>query len=116
MRLRALLEALIRGEIGLEEAVRRIRLLAIEELEQLAQLDVGRELRRGVPEIVLDEGKNREELREIASRMLSSAGRAIISRVSKEDADYMVKEVRPYKHRYERLARILVLYSEGLMS
>ena len=112
IKLRALLEALVRGEIGLEEAERRIRLLAIEELEQLARLDVSRVMRRGVPEIVLGEGKSREELRRIASLMLSSAGRAIISRVSRKDADYVVEKVKPHRYKYEELARILILYSE----
>ncbi|RLE88377.1 MAG: phosphoribosylaminoimidazole carboxylase, partial [Thermoprotei archaeon] len=95
-----------------EEAERRIRLLAIEELEQLARLDVSRVMRRGVPEIVLGEGKSHEELRRIASLMLSSAGRAIISRVSRKDADYVVEKVKPHRYRYEELARILILYSE----
>lgn len=112
MRLRSILEALVRGEMEVEEAVRRIRLLAIEELEDIARLDVGRELRRGVPEIVLGEGKSREELAEIASRMLSSCERVLISRVSECDASYVVEKAKPHKHRYERLARILALYSE----
>jgi NCAIR mutase (PurE)-related protein len=111
--LRALLEAVARGELSVEEAERRLRLLAIEAVGDYARLDVGRELRRGVPEVVLGDVKSAEELVGIARRMLESSGRAIISRVSGEKAERVVAEVKPARYRYEGRARMLVLYSEG---
>ena len=55
--LRDVLERLVRGEISIDEAERMLQLLAIEEIGEAARIDVGREVRRGVPEIILAEGK-----------------------------------------------------------
>jgi len=111
--LRALLEAVARGELSVEEAERRLRLLAVESVGDLARLDVGRWLRRGVPEVVLGDAKSSEELVEISRRMLESSGRAIISRVSREKAERVIGEVKPARYRHEERARMLALYSES---
>ena len=50
----------------------------------LARLDVGREVRHGIPEVIIAEGKPPESIAEIASKALSRTGRVIISRVSRE--------------------------------
>jgi len=82
--LREVLEKVAKGEISIEEAERLLRVLAIEEIGNLARLDVGREFRKGIPEVILAEGKTPEDLAEIAVKMLKKSGRAIISRVTKE--------------------------------
>ncbi len=111
MSLRSILEAVARGEVSVDEAERRLRLLALEAVGDFARLDVGRELRRGIPEVVLGDVKSAEELVEISRRMLEVSGRAIVSRVAPEKAARVVAEVRPAAHRYEERARMLVLYS-----
>lgn len=97
----------------MEEAERRLRLLALEAVGDFAMLDLGRELRRGVPEVVLGDVKSAEELIEISKKMLEANGRAILSRVSREKAHLVLEGVRPPRYRYEERARMLVLYSEG---
>ena len=111
--MRALLEAVARGELSVEEAERKLRLAALEIVGDYARLDVGRELRRGVPEVVLGDSKGPEELVEIARRMLESSGRAVISRISEEMAELVIREVKPDRYRHERRARMLVLYSSS---
>jgi NCAIR mutase (PurE)-related protein len=111
--LRALLEAVARGELSVEEAERRLRLTAIEAVGEFARLDVGRELRREVPEIVLGDAKSPDELVDIARRMLESAGRAILSRVSRDKVERVIGEVKPPRYRYEEKARMLVLYADN---
>src|SRR5215469_7465428 len=57
-----------------------VRLLAIKKLTRLAQLDIGRELRKGLPEIILAEGKSPSDVAMIAEAMVQRTGRAIVSR------------------------------------
>src|SRR5712692_762603 len=68
---------------GLKFSAKRNQLLAVEELAQLAKLDVGREIRKGIPEIVLADGKDPADVATIAEAMVRRGGRAIISRATK---------------------------------
>ncbi|MBS7649663.1 hypothetical protein KEJ17_08495, partial [Candidatus Bathyarchaeota archaeon] len=58
MDLRSILIRLINGEISIEESEKLIKLTAIEEVGEAAKLDVNRQMRSGVPEIILAEGKS----------------------------------------------------------
>ncbi len=60
--MREILEKVARGAISVDEAERLLRIFAIEEIENLARMDVAREFRKGLPEIILAEGKTAEEL------------------------------------------------------
>jgi pyridinium-3,5-biscarboxylic acid mononucleotide synthase len=57
------------------------RLLAIASLSRLARLDVGREKRKGLPEVILAEGKLGRDVATISQAMVERTGRAIISRL-----------------------------------
>lgn len=82
--MRGILEKLSRGEISVDEAEKALKINAIENVTNVARLDVGRVVRRGVPEIIFAEGKSTEDLAEICRRMLEKNGRAILSRVSEQ--------------------------------
>ena len=58
--------------------------LAIERVARIAHLDVGREIRKGLPEIILAEGKAPREVAEIVAAMVKRTGRAIVSRATKK--------------------------------
>lgn len=99
--LRDVLERVARREISVDDAEKLLKMFALEELSNLAKLDVGREIRKGLPEIILAEGKTLEELGELATKMVVKTGRAIISRASenymknlpdliKEDVDIQI--------------------------
>jgi hypothetical protein len=64
--LRDLLEQHARGEISLDEALGQIRLLSCRALGDMAKLDTQRANRIGVPEAILAEGKDKDDLAEIA--------------------------------------------------
>ncbi|MEM2962655.1 MAG: nickel pincer cofactor biosynthesis protein LarB [Candidatus Bathyarchaeia archaeon] len=85
--LRKILERLVKGQISMDEAEKLLRISAIEEIGNLARIDVGRELRKGVPEIILAEGKSPRDVAEIALRMLENRGRVVISRAVKGQID-----------------------------
>jgi len=85
--LREVLEKLTRGEISLDEAEKALKMLAVEKVGDLARLDVGREIRHGIPEVVVAEGKTPEDVAEIASKALAQRGRVIISRATKQHVE-----------------------------
>ncbi len=61
----------------------RDRMLAVAHLSRFAKLDVGRERRKGLPEVILGEGKLARDVAKIAKAMVQRTGRAIISRSNK---------------------------------
>lgn len=79
-------------------------MLAVTELSKLANLDVGREIRKGIPEIILAEGKNPGTVARIAETMTEHAGRAIISRASVEHVRAVRSRIRN-RYRVEFLPR-----------
>ncbi len=82
-----ILRKLSKGEISLEEALKALKLFTIEKIHELARVDIGRELRRGVPEIILAEGKNLEDLLEICLRAIEKTDRIIVSRTDRQIMD-----------------------------
>jgi NCAIR mutase (PurE)-related protein len=78
--LKEILEKVAKKEISLAEAEKLVRVLAIAEVGNMARIDANRECRKGIPEIVLAEGKATSDLVEISLKMLSENGRVIISR------------------------------------
>jgi NCAIR mutase (PurE)-related protein len=56
------------------------RMLAVASLSRFAKLDVGREIRKGLPEVILAEGKLARDVAKISQAMVKRTGRAIISR------------------------------------
>ena len=82
--LREVLDKVAKKEISPSEAEKLLKLLAVDEVGCLAKLDGNRELRKGIPEIILAEGKTASDVAEISRRMLAKNGRVIVSRCSKE--------------------------------
>ena len=58
MDLKTILEKFAKGELALEDVHKQISIHSIEHVgNNLAKLDIGRDFRKGVPEVVLGEGK-----------------------------------------------------------
>ena len=110
--MRDILEKLARGEISVDEAEKLLKIFSIAEIEGLAEIDLGREIRRGVPEVIIAEGKSPDEVLEIAKRMLDEVGRAIISRVD-EDLMERVTGIEGASIEIHERAKIVVLKKEG---
>jgi NCAIR mutase (PurE)-related protein len=85
--LNEILDKVSRGELSVAEAEKMLKLLSVEELGCLAKLDGNRELRKGVPEVILAEGKTPAEVVEICRVMLANCGRVIVSRADKDHLD-----------------------------
>jgi len=81
-----ILESLKEGKISVDKAEKNVRLLAVKNIES-ACLDISRLQRKGVPEIVLAEGKALNDIIEISSALLNEQGRAIVSRADPNVVD-----------------------------
>jgi NCAIR mutase (PurE)-related protein len=85
--LRRLLEMLMAGDMGLEDVLLKLRLLQVTHLGEFARLDVNRDVRKGVPEVVYAPRKNDAELEAIVRRFLTERGLALVSRLESERAE-----------------------------
>jgi len=70
--LKEILAKVSRNELSVEEAEKMLRLSSVAELGCIAKLDGNRELRKGVPEVILAEGKLPADVIEICKTMLST--------------------------------------------
>jgi NCAIR mutase (PurE)-related protein len=85
--LRRLLEELVAGDLGLEDVLQKLRLLQVTQLGEFARLDINRELRKGVPEVIYALRKRDEDLEAIVRRFLADRGLALVSRLEPERAE-----------------------------
>lgn len=82
MQVKEILEKLAKGKISAEEAQRMLSLHTIEYVEDLAKLDIGRDMRKGLPEVVYAENKTYPDLTKIANAALKRKGLVIISKIN----------------------------------
>ena len=80
--MRDVLRRLVAGELSEEQAVAELRRLQLDELGGRAKLDLGRFMRRGIPEVVLAIGKAPEDAARLAVSMAEQQGQGLISRMS----------------------------------
>jgi NCAIR mutase (PurE)-related protein len=111
--MREVLEKLRDGKVSIEEAESLLRLNSVEEIEHAA-LDLQRESRTGVPEIIMGEGKTPDQLMEIVSTFLTDKGRAIVTRASEEQITTIQAALGDrYELRVDKKAGIIVARRQG---
>jgi len=79
-----ILRRLIAGELTEDEALAELRGVQLEELSGRARLDLGRFMRRGIPEVVLAPGKDPDEAARLTVALAQRQGQGLISRMSRE--------------------------------
>jgi NCAIR mutase (PurE)-related protein len=91
--LKEVLEKVAKNQISVVDAEKLLRILAIDEIANVANIDTHRELRKGIPEVILAEGKATDDLVEITLKMLTANGRVIVSRCTTQQVDEIKKTV-----------------------
>jgi len=115
LKLREVLQALAEGRMSVDEAEKMVKLTALAEVEDKALIDVGRELRSGVPEVILGEGKDIETFRDVFLKALKEAGRVMASRVDLEQAEAVLSSIpEGYEAEYREDARLLIARRKGM--
>jgi pyridinium-3,5-biscarboxylic acid mononucleotide synthase len=86
--LRALMEQVREGALGVDDALARLRHMPFEDLG-FAKIDHHRALRHGMPEVIFGIGKTAEQIALIAGRLLENAKNVLITRAEPAVADYV---------------------------
>ena len=98
MNLRTILERFANGDINIEEVQRQISINYVELLENgLAKLDVSREFRKGVPEVIFAEHKEYKDLVQIVLTELNVKGHVILSRIRRKDLPKICNVLRGHE-------------------
>ncbi|MDD4299976.1 MAG: nickel pincer cofactor biosynthesis protein LarB [Methanomicrobium sp.] len=84
--LKSVLESFKKGELTFEEAEEKIGGIRLDMIGECAKIDTGRNIRCGIPEVVLAENKDMDHLLSIVERITAASGRCIASRVLLEQA------------------------------
>jgi pyridinium-3,5-biscarboxylic acid mononucleotide synthase len=106
--LRRLLEKVRAGKMRPDEAAERLRHLPISEIEGAqATLDTHRQLRTGLPEVVLGEGKRPDQVVAIVRRFVEVEQTVLVTRLSAEVGEQVLAEVSG--GRYDPVSRTLVV-------
>jgi len=86
-----LLQSLVDGQLTVADGVERLKQLPFEDLG-VAQIDHHRELRQGVPEVVLGESKSLEQLKTILTAMARRGGNILVTRLDSEKATVLCSQ------------------------
>lgn len=80
-----ILESLKLGKLTVSQAKKMLSIYSIEKIEDFAKLDVGRKLRRGIPEVIFAEKKQLKEIKKIILGAINRSGLILVSRINKDD-------------------------------
>jgi pyridinium-3,5-biscarboxylic acid mononucleotide synthase len=102
---------LMDGEISLEEAQKRLKSMQIREIEDFAKLDMCRDVRTGIPEVIYAEGKENNDLIKIIMASLNQ-GRVMVTKLSQDKYDSIKEQIdlpEGFKLDYYNRAKILLI-------
>ena len=95
--LRALLEQVRGGALDVDAALSRVRHMPFEDLG-FAKVDHHRELRHGMPEVILAKGKTPEQVRAIAQHLLAVSQNVLITRADAATAALIQENLTGAEH------------------
>ena len=108
--MRDILRRLVAGELSEDDALAELRRMQLDELGGRARLDLGRYMRRGIPEVVLATGKSAVDAARLAVAMAERQGQGLISRMTDAHRDALRDEAKNANMRivqYHSSARVL---------
>jgi NCAIR mutase (PurE)-related protein len=103
-----LLEQVKNGEVGVDQAVEKLRHLPFEDLG-FACIDHHRQIRRGFPEVIFCPGKTTEHIIKIFES-LAAKGNNVLATRAKPDVFEALANTKKFPNvRYDKLARAIIL-------
>ena len=79
-----ILNSLEMGKISASKAKKLLSIYSIEKIEDFAKFDVGRKMRRGIPEVVFAQNKQLADVKKIILGALSRSDCVLVSRIHRE--------------------------------
>ncbi len=110
--IREILNKLLEKKCSVEEAEKFLKANLIEEVGDLAKLDIFRKVRTGVVEVIYAENKTPQMVSEIANSFLKSNRFTVISRFNEEQNQFLKKEFENndnYVLKINELAKIMII-------
>jgi NCAIR mutase (PurE)-related protein len=114
--MREILQKLLEGKISLEEAEKHLKTIQIREIEDFAKLDMCRDIRTGIPEVIFAEGKENQDLIKIIMGSLDQ-GRVMVTKLNQKKYDAIKDEIKipnDFKAEYNRRAKILLIKNHDI--
>ena len=93
---RDILKALTSGKLTIEEAEKKLQVLTLSHVEDFAVLDHGRQDRTGIPEVVMANTKQSDEIIKIVRNMLDANGFALLTRADQKKVDALESAIDDY--------------------
>jgi hypothetical protein len=94
MDLHTILDRFANGSFSLSDVEKEISIHAIEKIGDIAKLDVNREMRKGMPEIIFAENKEYKDVIRIALAAIRRNGQAVVSRIRKGELSKVAGALR----------------------
>ena len=110
--IKEILLKLLENKISLEDAEKLLKANIVEEIGDVAKLDIFRKTRTGAPEVIFAQNKNPQVLIDITSGFLKNKKFAIISRYNEEQKDFILGNFgnnRDYIIDINELGKIIVI-------
>lgn len=95
MNLTDILTRLSKGETTVKNALRDISIFSVESIEEnLVKIDMGRDIRKLTPEVILSEGKNPKDIIRIVLTTLAKKDVVLVSRIQKHDFSQVLSALK----------------------
>jgi NCAIR mutase (PurE)-related protein len=94
-------------EVDIDEALKILRNLPFEDVDDYARIDMHRTLRQGLPEVVFCEGKTPDQVAGIMLRLFKDHDRVMGTRATPEIAEYVSKQLPEVN--YDSISRLLTI-------
>lgn len=111
MELNNILQDVKDGKTDLENAEEQIRSMGYVPVSDIAKLDTYRKCRTGIMEAILAEGKDAPDIVEIAKAQVDATGRALITRLNKQQADVITEKFDADKIDWDLHSRTAVIHN-----
>lgn len=111
--MRQLLEQVKGGQVGVEDAMKRLRQLPFEDLG-FARVDHHRQLRKGFPEVIFCPGKTTEQIIRIFESLASRGNNVLATRAKAETFAALASTGKFPNARYDELGRTITLEQKDL--
>ena len=102
------MEQVKNGEIGVDQAVEKLRHLPFEDLG-FACIDHHRQIRRGFPEVIFCPGKTTEHIIKIFESLAAKGNNVLATRAEPDVFEALANTKKFPKVRYDKLARAIIL-------
>jgi len=89
-----ILEDLISGKVTVEEAEKQLKTMALDRIGSVAMIDVDRQTRTGIPEVVFAESKDAMDIVSIVKGILKTQNVALITRLTEEKLKVLMSSLK----------------------